>query len=1178
MMGITQKVARNFSDAVRSRGQAYFAKGRVNLMTGKATEVVARVRGTAKYRVRARLRGARLLASCSCPYFGPEGEPCKHLWATLLAADARGHLQSPPEMPIRLVAEAPRQNNQTGPSSQASPPGLPPRGDREPGANGHDYGRDVIIGAPKPPTASGPAAGRPRRDRPGGKERRPNPRDRGREPAAGPQPRPTNAREARAARGKARSTTAAQTGAARGAAAKAVNRNAKRLLVYLLDVGTSLARNQIVIDLARRQRKPNGEWGPLRPWWYAPRATHVKYDPEDRLLLALLDEAHRATATESGTTAASAEPSSNGSTRRTSPARSAADDARGTRRFVLRKDQAGLVERLARTGRLRLRRSDGEAEPPTMRWDDGQPWRFSLDIREEPGGKRWTWRGGLRRGDNRMDLAEPLILLPGLLVLGVGRAARFDDLGIMHWIRELRREKEITFIGADQDLKLALLLEETRVPPTELVESMEFEEIVAKPQPCLTLRAPIQNWGLAADKLLADLEFDYDGVGLSAGRTTPLVVSTEAKLVIRRDPKTESAADVTLYSLGFREAKDVRLAPGTLELPAKLLDSVTKELVGAGWRIVAEGKLIHPAGEFKLNVSTGIDWFDLDGGVDFGGHRVGLPELFSAASRGETMIELDDGSMGMLPEDWLKKYGMLADLGAAENGGYRFNASQAGLLDALLANQPEVQVDEAFSKVRENLRKFEGITPLDAPPGFHGELRPYQREGLGWLDYLQRFGFGGILADDMGLGKTIQVLALLQRRRFRRQSKGPNLAIVPRSLVFNWLSEAEKFTPRLRVLDYTGTGRHPLREEFDQYDLIVTTYGTVRTDIAELTDIEFDYVILDEAQAIKNAESQSSKAVRLLKSRNRLAMSGTPIENHLGELWSLLEFLNPGMLGTDTVFKRFASATTVEDEDRATLAKALRPFILRRTKAEVVKDLPEKTEQTLYCDMEAEQQRVYDELRLHYRDALLHKDAAELNRSKFEVLEALLRLRQAACHPGLINDELASSPSAKLDMLLPSLIEVASEGHKVLVFSQFTSFLSIVRERLDQEKMVYEYLDGRTRNRAAKVDRFQTDPECPIFLISLKAGGLGLNLTAADYVYLLDPWWNPAVEAQAIDRSHRIGQTEHVFAYRLICRGTVEEKILDLQQKKRDLADAILNADNRVISTLSREDLEFLLS
>jgi SNF2 family DNA or RNA helicase len=398
-------------------------------------------------------------------------------------------------------------------------------------------------------------------------------------------------------------------------------------------------------------------------------------------------------------------------------------------------------------------------------------------------------------------------------------------------------------------------------------------------------------------------------------------------------------------------------------------------------------------------------------------------------------------------------------------------------------------------------------------------------------------------------------------------------------LVFNWMQEAAKFTPRLKVLDYTGSNRHSLREEFSKYDLIVTTYGTMRSDIAELRTYEFDYAILDEAQAIKNSDSQSAKAARLLRARHRLAMSGTPIENHLGELWSIFEFLNPGMLGTSSVFKRAAAGASGQDEEaRRLLAKALRPFILRRTKGQVVEDLPEKIEQTLYCDLENGQRKLYDDLLAHYRSTLLRKDTDELRTSKIEVLEALLRLRQASCHPGLIDPKRIDEPSAKLDMLLPQMAEVVDEGHKVLVFSQFTSFLAIVRKRLDEEGIVYEYLDGKTRNREERVERFQTDPACPVFLISLKAGGLGLNLTAAEYVYLLDPWWNPAVEAQAIDRSHRIGQTNTVFAYRLIVRDTVEQKIVDLQQKKRDLADAILSADSRLIQTLTRDDLEFLLS
>ncbi len=635
MMGIAQKVARNFSDAVRTRGQSYFVKGRVTVMAARAGEVVARVRGTAKYRVRVRLRGSKLLASCTCPYFSPQGEPCKHLWATLLLADSRGLLQSPPVFPVRLVVEAPRRPPGSGPTlpeirNESGMERQPPYPiDSELGVIG--------LGSPRP-SGSGPSG---RGARPCAKDRgmRGNPLG---ESGTWSQGERGQAPRDRRAKAKPARPGAGVVGAGAGRA-KAVNRNGKRLLVYVLDVAATLAQNQVVIDLARRQRKTTGEWGPLRPWYYAARAAHVKYDPEDRLILALLDEAQGSSphagylpsaagspgsAGVGGAGAPFAAEASNGSSGSASAgagpasaygsaaARAAAERAlRGTRRFVLRKDQAGLVERLARTGRLRLRRTEGEDDPPTVRWDDGQPWRFALDVRSESGGKRWAWRGTLRRGDGRMDLSEPLVLLPGLLVLGVGRAARFDDLGVMPWILRLRYEKEITFVEPQQDLMLGRILAETRVPPVELVETLNLEEIKAKPRPCLTLRTPRENWGLGSDKLIGELEFDYDGAVIPAGRTTPLAVSTELGLVIRRDPRTESAADVKLFELGFREAKDPRLDPGTLELPAKRMPVVTKELVAAGWRIEAEGKLIRPAGEFKLALSTGIDWFELEGGV-----------------------------------------------------------------------------------------------------------------------------------------------------------------------------------------------------------------------------------------------------------------------------------------------------------------------------------------------------------------------------------------------------------------------------------------------------------------------------------------------------------------------------------------------------------------------------------
>ena len=1221
MMGIAQKVAREFSDAVRSRGQSYFAKGRVAITASSAGEVVARVRGTEKYKVRIRLRGIKLIATCTCPYFGPAGAPCKHLWATILAVDARGLLPSAPTRPLRLVTDSaprpanyapeggpdglpppayeplpyPLPNQGTGPYPPRHPQGPPPRGpgpypprgqQGPPRGPGQGQGQgDPRRGQGDPRRGQGP--GYPPHRGPGSNQGQgppgyPNPPRGAVGPGAGPQ-RPGRAhpkdRRARGAGGEGvngnihpnahaqQQQLKAQARAARAAAAAA--QKAKRLLAYVLDVPSTLSNNQVVIDLARRARRPNGDWGPLKPWWHAANLPVVRYDPEDRELLAELVEAQAPSASSSA--------NANGH-----------GESAGTRRFVLRPDaQSAIVERLARTGRLRLRRTEGEDDPPVVRWDDQPPWRFGLDVRSDPTGKRWSWRGMLRRVDargvaDRMDLAEPMALLPGLVVQGVGKIGRFEDAGLFLWVMRIRHEKEMAFSdSAQQDAMLEKILVDSQVPASELIESetLKLREVNDVPQPCLTLRTPRQNWG--TDRLIAELGFDYSGAYVPIIRAGNIAVRTDLNLVVHRQIALEQAAGIQLYELGFKDAKDHLLDPGSLELPAKRVPQVTKELVQAGWRVEAEGKLIRQAGEFKLAVTTGIDWFELGGQVDFGGQSVPLPDLLAAARRGETMVTLDDGSMGMLPEDWLKKYGMLADLGNAEDEGgpIRFGKAQAGLLDALLASQPEIKLDIGFGKVRQALPRFEGVHPKDAPAGFRGELRPYQCEGLGWLEYLQKFDFGGILADDMGLGKTIQVLALLQSRRARRLSKGPSLIVVPRSLVFNWKAEAEKFCPRLRVLDYTGPNRHASREEFPNFDLIVTTYGTLRTDIVELSQTTFDYVILDEAQAIKNADSQAAKAARLLKGRHRLAMSGTPIENHLGELWSIFEFLNPGMLGTASVFKKHASGASAADEGaRALLARALRPFILRRTKAQVVKDLPEKFEQTLVCDLEPEQRKMYEGLKAHYRQALLRKDSAELGRSKIEVLEALLRLRQAACHPGLIDPERSGDPSAKLDMLIPQIVEVAEEGHKILVFSQFTKFLGLVRDRLDAEGVKYEYLDGRTRNREERVTRFQDDPDIPLFLISLKAGGLGLNLTAAGYVYLLDPWWNPAVEAQAIDRSHRIGQTQQVFAYRLICRDTVEQKILELQQKKRDLADAILNENRNVIGTLTKDDLEFLLS
>jgi SNF2 family DNA or RNA helicase len=417
------------------------------------------------------------------------------------------------------------------------------------------------------------------------------------------------------------------------------------------------------------------------------------------------------------------------------------------------------------------------------------------------------------------------------------------------------------------------------------------------------------------------------------------------------------------------------------------------------------------------------------------------------------------------------------------------------------------------------------------------------------------------------------------RNRQRQGESRPSLVVAPKSVVFNWCSEAERFAPQLKVVDYTGVDRRARDEELAAADLIVTSYGTLRNDVERLQDLRFDYAILDEAQAIKNPSSISAKSCRLLQADHRLALTGTPIENRLDDLWSIFEFLNPGMLGRSAALRALARPQDGEAASLEALRRGLAPFMLRRTKQQVLKELPEKTEQTLQVDLLLADRKRYDQLRDHYRASLL-KQVAErgMNKARMHVLEALLRLRQSACHAGLIDAKLVDKPSGKVDALLEQVAEVAAEGHKALVFSQFTSLLAIVRRRLDASGIAYEYLDGRTRNRQERIERFQADADCPLFLISLKAGGTGLNLTAADYVFLLDPWWNPAVEAQAIDRAHRIGQQRPVFAYRIVARDTVEEKILELQRRKRGLADAIVAADKGGLTDLTAEDLKILLS
>ncbi|HBL31932.1 MAG TPA: helicase SNF2 [Acidobacteria bacterium] len=839
-----------------------------------------------------------------------------------------------------------------------------------------------------------------------------------------------------------------------------------------------------------------------------------------------------------------------------------------------------MARRLCATGRCHLRDEHGEILEPPLAWHQGAPWELWLTVREgEDGGCEMTPE--LRGGNIRIDARDQPLLAQAGLLFARDFLVPVDTGGGAAWLPLLRRAGSLRVPAAEREDFLEMLLAAPVLPRLDLPPSLQFEEVATAPHPCLRLLPPKGASAFGQDGPTAQLSFLYEGVEVPARAGRRGIYRKDERRFLLRDPDAEDRALTRLAALGFRQGPADPHGEPVLRIAPSRVPQAVRLLLADGWTVEAQGKVYRTAGRFQVRVASGIDWFELHGDIEFGGETVGLPLLLAALRRGDGFVPLGDGSLGLLPEEWLKRWEPLAGLGRAEGDHLRFEVPQAVLLDAWLAAEPEVTCDETFARARERLRGFSGIVPAEAPAGFRGSLRPYQQLGLGWLHFLRDFGLGGCLADDMGLGKTVQVLALLETRRTERRAAGlpPSLVVVPRSLVFNWLAEAAQFTPELRVLDHTGASRRQTVESFAEHDVVLVTYGTLRRDIEALKETQLDYVILDEAQAIKNAASQTAKAARLLRGSHRLALTGTPVENHLGELWSLLEFLNPGFLGASTFRNRSAELRDPGAAAREVLGRALRPLILRRTKAQVAPELPERVEQTLICELPPKQRRLYDELRDYYRAVLDQRIAATgLGRSKLLVLEALLRLRQAACHPALLDRGREDDPCAKLDLLLPQLTEVLEEGHKVLVFSQFTSFLGLLRHRLDAAGTSYLYLDGQTRNRRELVETFQSGTGSSLFLISLKAGGLGLNLTAADYVYLLDPWWNPAVEAQAVDRAHRIGQTRTVFAYRLVARDTVEEKILELQAGKRALADAIVQADQSVIATLSREDLALLLS
>lgn len=607
-----------------------------------------------------------------------------------------------------------------------------------------------------------------------------------------------------------------------------------------------------------------------------------------------------------------------------------------------------------------------------------------------------------------------------------------------------------------------------------------------------------------------------------------------------------------------------------------------EELIAAGFEIEQpEGQKKYLFGSSKIDVEVreNNDWFDIYAVVYFGPYKIPFIQLKNHILNHKKEFTLPNGEIAVIPEKWFSQYGNLLHFSEG-NQHIRLRRHHIGLVNELAEGE---LAGVTMSRKLQKLSEFEDVGDIALPNHFKGQLRPYQKAGFNWFHFLQQYHFGGCLADDMGLGKTIQTLALLQKHKEAIEangSKSVSLIVMPTSLIYNWLNEAKKFAPKLRIMVHTGTFRYKSPEVFTNYDVVITTYGITRIDIDLLKDYFFEYIILDESQNIKNPSSKSYQAVKQLKSRYKLILSGTPVENSVNDLWTQMSFINPGLLGSQQFFLN-EFVTPIEkkkDEEKAKRLQALiKPFVLRRTKEQVATELPPKTENLFYCKMSDEQANVYEKVKSEYRNELLRSlEDGTYGQAQMQVLQGLIKLRQIANHPAMIDEEYEGD-SGKFENVVHTLANVLEGGHKVLIFSQFVKQLNIYRDHFNREGIAYVYLDGSTQNRGDVVKKFQEDEKTRVFLISIKAGGVGLNLTEADYVFILDPWWNPAVEQQAIDRTHRIGQTKNVFIYKFITKDTVEEKIVALQQRKLKVAQSLITTEESFIKSLSAEDIREIL-
>ena len=689
-----------------------------------------------------------------------------------------------------------------------------------------------------------------------------------------------------------------------------------------------------------------------------------------------------------------------------------------------------------------------------------------------------------------------------------------------------------------------------------------------------------------AGKIVFDLSFKYGKHRFRGDNIGPVSVTVEKQPEgyifhrVARKTDTEKNFLHTLQKLGL-PMKGFRVAIPKSEAFSWLNENRVN-LLNLGFEVSQpesrDKKYFVGKAVIEVEVKENIDWFDIHAKIRFGEFEILFKDLRKLILRRKVEFKLPNGEIAIIPEVWLTKYSDLFALSETEGTQEKpvLRKHHLNLVKELEeGNLAKVHLSE---KLR-SLNSFSGIKNYALPEGFNGELRPYQKAGYNWLRFLNEYRLGGCLADDMGLGKTVQTLTLLLSEK--KTGAGTTLLVMPTSLIYNWEMEANKFTPELRILNYTGTLRNKDITRFKNYDLILTSYGITRLDIELLQKFFFNYIILDESQVIKNPTSNIAKAVRELKSRHKLVLTGTPIENTTLDLWSQMSFINPGILGTQTYFRneyQYPIEKKADESKSKKLGAVIKPFILRRHKSQVATELPAKVEYVQYSVMTPEQEKRYEEIKTHYREKIFNLIEQEgLGNSRFMILEGLTKLRQLANHPRMI-EQSYSGDSGKLEDITHMLENAMAEGHKVLVFSQFVKHLDLVREYLKENKIDFAYLDGSSTDRKEQVERFNRESQLKVFLISIKAGGLGLNLTEADYVFILDPWWNPAVEAQAIDRAHRIGQKRKVFTYKFITRNTVEEKILTLQQKKLKLTQELITTEESFMKQLTKEDILQMLS